>query len=432
MRARLAGSQEKAIAIVGGGVAGISAAFALRELGYAGAVRVFSAEAATPYERPPLSKEFLTNEGLAIPPSLASTAALADAGIELDLGVEVVAIDPHAGSLATSVGERVRFDRLLLATGAEPRTLDIPGTDLQGIHYLRELTDARALRTVLRPGTNVAIIGGGMIGLEVAASAVALGANPTVIEVGPHVMGRIFPRLFAMLVEDLHREQGVAVMTGTGPVELTGESGHVRSIALDNGDQLATDAVVIAVGVAPRTGLAADIGLDVRDGIVVNADFRSNEERIFAAGDAARVFHTGEARHVRVEQWGPAQEQGRSAAAGILGLGHPYRDVPWMWSDQYDLHLRAAGFGFEGAEIVRRGSLHERAGLSYLGVRDGRLVAACGVSRATGVAKTIRAAALAIATGAPVAPEQLQDPSFNLRLLARTQPPRDHPISMKT
>jgi 3-phenylpropionate/trans-cinnamate dioxygenase ferredoxin reductase subunit len=407
------------IAIVGGGAAGMSAAEALRELGYDGELRLLAAEPAPPYERPALSKRFLVDRQLDEPPALRPPSALAELGIAPDVGVEAVAIESAERLLLTARGEQLRYDRLLLATGAEPRRLELPGASLRGVHYLRELADARTLRADLWASGEVAIVGGGVIGLEVAASAARLGAAVTVLEVAPQVMGRIVPEGFAQLLADLHRARGVAIRTAVRPIGFEGSDGRVRGVRLADDALVPAQTVVVGVGAIPRTGLAARAGLTVDDGIVVDERFASGDERIFAAGDAARVLHAREDRHVRLEQWQAAEDQGRHAAASMLGLGEPYCDVPWMWSDQGDLHVQATGFGFDGAEIVRRGALDERAGVALLGVRDGELVAACGVSVGAGVGRTIRAAQRLIEHRVPVDAERLADPAVELRRLAR-------------
>jgi 3-phenylpropionate/trans-cinnamate dioxygenase ferredoxin reductase component len=405
------------IAIVGTGAAAVSAAESLRELGFEGELCLFGSEPAAPYERPALSKQFLTDQQVE-PPPLLSPGALAERGIRLELGAEVVSIDAGNRTLTTAAGSRVGYDWLLLATGAEPRRLDIPGCELAGIHYLRELHDARELRAALRPGRRIAIVGGGVIGLEVAASARRLGCAVTVIEVAPQLMGRIVPSELAGVIADLQRARGVTIRTDTTPVAFEGTE-RVRGVALEDGEVVAADAVVVGIGVLPRTELAARAGLAIDNGVLVDERFRSSDPHIFAAGDVARVFHAGEQRHIRVEQWRPAQDQGRRAAASMLGAPHPYRDVPWMWSDQHDFEIQMTGFGLEGAEIVRRGDVAHRGGLAYLAVRDGRLVGACGVSLGSSIARTIRAAQLIIEHDAPVDAAQLRDPELDLRSLAR-------------
>lgn len=409
------------IAIVGGGVAGLSAAEALREEGYNGVLRVFGAERAIPYERPTLSKRFLTDRRLTEPPALRPPCALAEMEITIETGARVTAIHAQERRIVTAGGEQLPYDLLLLATGAAPRRLHIPGSALKGVHYLRELEDARALRAALLPGGCLAIVGGGMIGMEIAASATELGATVTVIEVSPQLMGRRVAPGFSRLLQDFHRARGVSIQTRAKPIRFEGCAGHVCGVTLEDGAFVPAETVVIGIGAAPRTELASRAGLMVDDGVIVDEQFRSSSDRIFAAGDAARVFHAGEERHVRVEQWQPAQDQGRHAAASMLGASEPYRDVPWMWSDQSDLHLQATGFGFTDATIVRRGDLHERSGVVFLGVRDGRLVAACGASLGTGVAKTIRVAQLLIERGVNVRPDELADPNSELRRLAHIE-----------
>jgi 3-phenylpropionate/trans-cinnamate dioxygenase ferredoxin reductase subunit len=407
------------IVVVGAGAAGLSAGSTLRELGYAGALRLFSAERATPYERPCLSKGFLVSgeRGLR---EIRSMSLLAKAGIRPELGVEVKAIDTRNAVVTTSAGEDVRYEQLLLATGAEPRRLNLPGADSSHVHYLRDVRDARKLRSALRPGASVAILGGGVVGLEVASSASVLGADVTVVELEPHIMGRIVPPGLAGLLEDFHRGRGIAIRTGVRPVSLEDGRSGGRTVRLENGELVPADVVIMGVGAVPRADLAARAGLDVDDGVVVDGGFRSSDKRIFAAGDVARVFHAREGRHVRIEQWQPAEYQGSRAAACMLGVGETYRDLPWMWSDQNDLHLQATGFGFADVpNVVVRGRLDERGGVTCLGIDDCRLVAACGASIGTGVAKSIRAARILMELGVPVDGEQLRSPDLDLHRMAR-------------
>ncbi len=406
------------IVILGAGVAGLSAAEALRELGYGAAVRVLAAEAALPYERPALSKRFLDASDPVDPPPLLPPDRLADLALELDVGVAAVAVDRSARTVATTTGERVHWERLLLATGAAPRRLQLPGAELGGVHALRELADARRLRSALRPGARVVLVGGGVVGLEVAAAAAARGLEVTVLEAAPQVMGRVVPAACAALLVELHEARGVRVRIGTRPVAFTGAGGRVESVLLEGGERVPADVVVTGVGAVPRTQLAERAGLDVRDGIVVDERLRTSDERIFAAGDVAAAWDATTGRHVRREQWDSALRQGRRAAAAMLGEDSPERDVPWMWSDQHDLHVQAVGRGFAGLDVVVRGRLDARGGVAFLGLRDGRLEAACGVSVGTGVARTIRAARSLIGRDGVAA--ALADPDLDLHRLART------------
>jgi 3-phenylpropionate/trans-cinnamate dioxygenase ferredoxin reductase subunit len=405
------------IAIIGSGAAGVSAAEALRELGFEGELCLLGSEPAAPYERPALSKQFLTDQQPEPPPLLSLDAPRAR-GLRLELGAEVLSIDAVKRELVTSRGERLGYERLLLATGAEPRRLDVPGSHLAGVHYLRELADARELRAALRPASRIVIVGGGVIGLEVAASARRLGCAVTVIEAAPQLMGRIVPSELAELIADLHRARGVSIRTGTRPVAFEGTK-LVERVVLEDGEVVAADAVVVGIGVLPRTELAARAGLAIDNGVLVDERFRSSNPDIYAAGDVARVFHAGEQRHIRIEQWRPAQLQGRRAAAAMMGAPDRYRDVPWMWSDQHDFEIQMTGFGFDGAEIVRRGDIAQRGGVAYLAVREGRLIGACGASLGSSIARTIRVAQLMMEQDIPIDAAQLRDPELDLRSLAR-------------
>jgi 3-phenylpropionate/trans-cinnamate dioxygenase ferredoxin reductase subunit len=407
------------IAIIGAGCAGWSAAIALREYGYDGEVRLFGAESLPAYERPALSKAFLSTPDLQLPPPLEPGATTRSA-VGLELGTRVVAIDPAKHSIQTSNGGVPVYSKLLLATGAEPRRLAIPGSRLEGIHYLRELSDARALRAQLTPGRRVAIIGGGVIGLEVASSARSRGCDVTVVELASQLMARVVPAELASHVEAFHRSNGVSVLSSVRPVALAAAGAGVAGVILEGGAMVPADVVVVGIGASPRSKLAQAAGLPVDDGVIVDERFASSDARIFAAGDVARVFHQAEQRSIRLEQWQPAWDQGRAAAAAMLDRGVAYRDTPWMWSDQGELHLQAAGFGFGHAEVVVRGDLHDHAGVACLGVRDGRMVAVAGASIGTGVARTIRAARTLIEHRVPIDAQTLRAPDLDLRRFARS------------
>lgn len=407
------------IVIVGAGAAGTSAAMALREFGANEEVLMFGSERVVPYERPELSKGALTDP-LDHEPSPLVTGGLAEHGVKLELGNEVVSIDRVAQVVSLAQGQRVGYDKLLLATGAEPRRLQLPGSELRKIFYLREYADVQNLRPALQAGRRIVIVGGGVIGLEVAASARQLGCLVTVIEVGPQLMGRIVPSALADAIAEIHRARGISIRTATRPIAFDGDAGCVRAVVLEDGEVVQADAVVVGIGVRPRSELATAAGLAVDNGVVVDEFFRSSDEHIFAVGDVASVFHARARRHLRIEQWRPAQEQGRHAAQSMTGTLVPYREIPWMWSDQHDAHIQMSGFDFAGSdELVCRGDLAEREGLSFLAVRQGRLVAACGVSLGTGIARTVRAAHMLIERDAAIDLDQLRDPALDLRKLAR-------------
>lgn len=406
------------ILIVGCGAAGLAAAETLRDLGYGDGLRILDCESRTGYERPVLSKRFLVDSELSEPPAVIAPTVLAERGISPEPGTRVVALERSRQQAVTAAGERIAYERLLLATGAEPRRLTLPGAGAAGIHYLRTADEARGLREALATGGRVAVVGGGVIGLEVASSAVALNLPVTVIEAATQILGRLVPPPLARTLLELHQARGVTFRLGQSPVAFAQNEGNVRGVVLADGTTVAAETVVVGVGSAPRTRLAAEAELAVDDGILVDGSFRTADERIFACGDAARVEHEGEGRAVRMEQWAPAQEQGRRAAAAMLEIHEAYREIPWMWSDQHDFHLQATGFGFGGAEITCRGAVAAPGGLVYFGTRGGRLTAACGVSLGTGIARTIRSAQALIGRQATVPTDQLADPRIDLRRLA--------------
>lgn len=405
----------RSIAIVGAGAAGISAALALRQLGYDREIRVFGAESTPPYDRTTLSKSFLWDRENDTLPPLVDSDGLSDLG--LVLGSEVVDIDAEAKVLTTDARELVAYDQLLLTTGAACRRIEIEGADLHGVHYLRNFADAVPLRNDLEPGSRVVLVGGGVIGLEIAASAHLRGCTVTVVEAAERVLGRVVPAGLSELLASEHRNRGITIRTGVPPVAFSGLSGRVNGVTLADGTFLSADAVVIGIGVAPRTELAARLSLAVRNGFVVDERFRTSKPEIFAAGDAASVFHTTKRTHLRTESWYPAQDQGRLAAASMLGQTAVYTDAPWMWSDQHDLTIQVVGFGFEGKDVIRRGTLADRDGICYFAIEEGRLVAAAGVSVGARIGRTVGPARMLIESGVVVDPQALREPQHDLRKL---------------
>jgi 3-phenylpropionate/trans-cinnamate dioxygenase ferredoxin reductase component len=403
------------IAIVGAGAAGMAAAGALRQLGYDREIRVFGAESTPPYDRTTLSKGFLwdRDQAAVTPPLLPRLVA----DLDLVLGVEVADLETGRKVLTTAAGESVAYDQLLLTTGAECRRIVIEGADLAGIHYLREVADAIRLRSALEPGRRVVVIGGGVIGLEIAASAQRLGCVVSVVEAAQRLMGRVIPAELSAVLASEHRARGVAVRTGVPPAAFNGVSGRVKGVTLADGSFLPADSIVVGIGVVPRTEVAERAGIGVTDGIVVDEQFRTSRPGIFAAGDAARVFHSGRRARFRTESWYPAEEQGRLAAAAMLGHECSYTEAPWMWTDQHDLTIQVAGFGFEATNIVRRGSLGGRDGACWFALDDGKLVAAAGISVGARVGRTIKPAQRLIEMGFEPDPQVLADPERDLKRL---------------
>lgn len=411
------------IGIVGAGAAGWSAALKLQALGCEEEVCIFDHEVDAPYERPVLSKEFLTGADDRPRPLPGVTGPQA-AATRLIARQAVVSIDRAARTVTGSRGERFGYRQLLLAPGSDARRLTLPGAELDGVHRLRDAADARRLRSALSTGRRMVVLGGGVVGLEVASSARARGCEVVVIEAAAQILGRNIPAPLATVIADSHREQGIDIRTDARPVAIEGSAGMVAGVRLEDGSFIPAAAVLVGIGAEPRVRLAEDAGLEVADGVIVDEHFRTDDPHIYAAGDVAGVYHVGAGKHLRLEQWEVAREQGAHAAASMLGAREGYRDVPWMWSDQGVLHIQATGFEFSDAStLVRRGQLGDREGVAYFGIAEGRLVAACGTSIGPAVGKTIRIAQRLIRDRVQVDAERLADQHHGLKALLRESVP---------
>jgi 3-phenylpropionate/trans-cinnamate dioxygenase ferredoxin reductase subunit len=401
--------------IVGAGEAGTRAAFALREAGYDGPVTLIGEEPHLPYERPPLSKEGMVAAEL-VPKLIADATRLDSFGIEHRRGLRIIAVDRGRQQLVTASGETIGYDRLLLATGAVPRRLMREGRKIPHVGYLRTRDDAATIRARLGPGARLVVIGGGFIGLELAASARRLGAAVTVVEILPRLMARGVPEEIAGVVAERHRQAGVEIVTGIGidAVETAHESARVT---LADGRRLDADILIAGIGAVPQTALAAAAGLTIDNGVAVDGGLATADPAIFAAGDCCSfplAVYGG--RRVRLESWRNAQEQGTLAARNMVGGGEMHRAVPWFWSDQHDLTLQITGLADEGPVSVRR-DLGDGAFILFHLRADGRLAAASGVGVGNAVAKDIRLAEMLIERQARPLPQALVDPSMRLKSL---------------
>ena len=402
------------LVIVGAGEAGARAAIALREVGWDGPVTLIGGEVHPPYERPPLSKAALLAEAEPAATTVLDHDRAAALDIDLVLGTEVAAIDRAARAVALADGRTLPYSRLLLATGARPRRLTLPGHEQ--VLYLRRFDDALALRPLLRPGARLAVIGGGFIGLELAAAAIARGCAVTVIEAQPRILMRGVPAAIAAVLAERHRAAGVELRTGIGLDRIEHE-GAATVVMLADGARIAADAVVAGIGAVPETGLAEGAGIALDNGIAVDATLTTSDPAIFAAGDCAACAHPLYAgRRIRLEAWRNAQEQGSLAARNMLGRGEAHHAVPWFWSDQYELTLQIAGLADEGRATVAR-DLGDGALLLFHLAADGRLVAASGVGPLGKVAREIRLAEMLIAQGAAPDPQSLASPAVKLKTL---------------
>ncbi|WP_163685119.1 NAD(P)/FAD-dependent oxidoreductase [Mycolicibacterium gadium] len=353
-------------AIVGGGLAGAKAAEALRDKDFDGHIVLFAAEEHLPYERPPLSKEFLLGKKQFGEFTAASSAWYRDHHVELQLGTEVSAIDPDGHTVSLPDGTTVGYDKLLLATGSTPRRPPIPGADAEGVLYLRTIDEAQALNSVLAEGTSLAIVGAGWIGLEVAAGARDRGAAVTVVETAEvplmGALGREAGEVFAAM----HRDHGVDLRLGTTVDEITTAGGKATGLKLGDGSTVAADAVLVAVGATANIGLAEQAGLATGNGgVLVDAALRTSNADIFAVGDIAAAEHPVFGTRIRTEHWANALKQPAVAAAGMLGKPQEYAELPYFFTDQYDLGMEYVGHAPDYDRVLFRGDVAGREFTAY-------------------------------------------------------------------
>lgn len=350
--------------IVGGGVAGAAAAEAARSAGYDGDITLVGAETMLPYERPPLSKEVLRGEAEADSAREHDDGFYAAHSVDLVLGSAVDTIDLGAGSAHLAGGASVRFDAIVLSVGARPRTLDIPGADLDGVHYLRTADDAVRLRHAIAEGRRVAVVGAGWIGSEVAASARQSGADVVLIEPAPVPLHRVLGEQVGRTFADLHADHGVQLRLGVGVNEFQGGE-FIEKVVLSDGRVEPADVVVVGVGVVPNVELARSAGVDVDNGVVVDQYLRASVPGVYAAGDVANAWHPHYRRHIRVEHVANGRNQGAFAGRNAVGEPAPYDSLPYFYSDQYDLVLEYVGYADPGDEVVIRGDLRGREFIAF-------------------------------------------------------------------
>jgi 3-phenylpropionate/trans-cinnamate dioxygenase ferredoxin reductase subunit len=347
-------TSEQTYVIVGASLTGAKAAETLREEGFDGRIELVGAEEERPYERPPLSKDYLRREVGREKVYVHEVGFYAEHDIELRLGRVAVSVDKSSHELALDDGERLRYDRLLLATGAEPRRLAIPGADLDGVLYLRSVQDSDALRERLDRGGAMVVIGAGWIGAEVAASARQRGLDVTVVEPASVPLERVLGAEAGAVYRDIHTDHGVRMLLGTGVEAFEGE-GAVERVRTSNERELDCDLVVVGVGVEPRSGLAERAGIAVENGILVDEHLQTSVPGVFAAGDVANSHHPFYDEPIRVEHWANALHQGPAAARNMLGRATPYERLPYFFSDQYDVGMEYTGFARSWDRVVFRG-----------------------------------------------------------------------------
>ncbi|GGP92550.1 3-phenylpropionate/trans-cinnamate dioxygenase ferredoxin reductase subunit [Actinomadura coerulea] len=406
---------EETFVIAGAGLAGAKAAETLREEGFAGRVLLVGEEIERPYERPPLSKGFLLDKEPRDKAHVHEADWYDKHDVELRVGTSVAAVDRGAHQVRLSTREPIAYDKLLLATGASPRRLDVPGSKLQGIHYLRTMADSAALKQALAPGgRRVVVAGAGWIGLEAAAAAREHGNEVTLIEPEPVPLhAAMGPELGGMFA-DLHREHGVVLRMDEGVAGFWG-AGQVSAVVTSGGAEVPADVVIVGIGVRPNSRLAEEAGLEVSDGILVDQSLRTSDPDIYAAGDVANAYHPLLGRRIRVEHWANALNGGPAAARAMLGRDVVYDQLPYFFSDQYELGMEMSGAAAPGEydEVVYRGDVPGREFLAFW-LSGGRVVAGMNVNvwDVTGDVQAL------IRSGRPVDAARLADPGVPLADLA--------------
>jgi 3-phenylpropionate/trans-cinnamate dioxygenase ferredoxin reductase subunit len=369
---------DRTFVIVGASLAGAKAAETLREEGFDGRLVLIGAEEERPYERPPLSKDYLRGEVGRETVYVHEDGFYAEHDIELRLGRTAVSLDAASSEVVLDDGERLGYARLLLTTGAEPRRLSIPGAELDGVLYLRSVEDCDALRARLDRGGSVVVVGAGWIGAEVAASARQRGLDVTVIDPAAVPLERVLGAEVGAVYRDIHVDHGVRMLLATGVAALEGAAG-VERVRTADGRALACDFVVVGVGVQPRAALAVQAGIAVDDGILVDEQLRTSAPGVFAAGDVASALHPSYGERIRIEHWANALHQGPAAAHAMLGSEAAYDRVPYFFSDQYDVGMEYAGFAREWDRVVFRGDPATREFIAFWLVGD-RVVAGMNVN----------------------------------------------------
>jgi 3-phenylpropionate/trans-cinnamate dioxygenase ferredoxin reductase subunit len=398
--------------IVGAALAGAKAAEALREEGFDGRIVLVGDEAELPYERPPLSKDYLRGESPREKARVHPDGFYESHDIELREATTVEAVDTSTATVELQGGEHIAYDRLLLTTGAEPRRLNVPGAELDGVHYLRELVDADAIAARLERGGRVVVVGAGWIGAEVAASARQKGLDVALVEMAhvplEHVLGREVGQIYG----DIHRDHGVELHTGVALESFDG-AGRVERVRLADGRTLDCDFVVVGIGVTPRTALAERAGIPVDNGVLVSKRLETSVAGVFAAGDVANAFHPFYGHKMRVEHWANALNQPKTAAQAMLGKPASYERLPYFFSDQYDVGMEYTGYAAEWDEVVFRGDPATREFIAFW-LKAGRVLAGMNVN-VWDVTDPIKAL---IQSRRAIPADRLRDPDVPLEQLA--------------
>lgn len=407
------------VVIVGGGQAGFQVAASLRMEGYEGPIALIGDEPNLPYQRPPLSKGFMAGKQDIEVTVLRPRIFYDNHRIELLTGERVTEIDRVGRSVKLSSGRILPYEVLVLAVGARNRKLPVKGADLDGVCYLRTDTEAVDIRQRIEDAGDIVVIGGGFIGLELAAAACALGKPVRVLELQSRLMPRAVTPFLSDFYRDLHTSQGVEISLGVGLSEIVGRQRNVSEVVLTDGSVCPADLVLVGIGVVPNIELAHAAGLSVSNGVVVDEQLRTEDEKIYAIGDCANhpnpFASSAAGGRVRLESVQNAVDQAKCIAAAIVGRSESYRAVPWFWTDQFDIKLQMAGLSSGCDQIVKRGE-PESSKFSVFYFRDGRLAAVDSINRPG----DHLAARKLIGSGSGITPDQAADPGVDLKALGQT------------
>ena len=363
--------------IIGCGQAGGQAAASLRQEKYEGPITMIGQEPYIPYQRPPLSKQYLSGEQEKEKLSLRQESFYSEKEINLKLETSVLSLDPHKKELQLENDETVTYDKLLVATGGRPRKLEVDGHTLKGIHYLRNIDDVDAIKTQMSISQNLVIVGGGYIGLEVASVAIKKGLTVSILEMESRILERVTTEEMSAFYHQLHTDEGVNILTSTQAKAFKG-SETVESVACGD-HEIPADLVIVGIGILPNTEMAEAAGLETNNGLVVDEHCRTSNEHIFAAGDCTNHPNPILNRRLRLESVPNAMEQGRVAASNMLGGSKSYASMPWFWSDQYEHKLQMVGFSKDSDQSVVRGDMESKS-FTVFYLKDGSIIAADSVN----------------------------------------------------
>jgi 3-phenylpropionate/trans-cinnamate dioxygenase ferredoxin reductase component len=397
--------------IIGGGLAGAKAVEALRDNGFEGGIVLFAEEEQLPYERPPLSKEYLAGKKSLSDFTVQSSDWYRDQNVDLRLGSRVSSLDPAAHTVGLPDGTTVPYDKLLLATGSASRRPPIPGSDAGGVHYLRTYDDAEALNSALTEGSSLAVVGAGWIGLEVAAGARQRGVDVTVVETAKQPLLAALGETVGEVFANLHRDHGVDLRLQAQVEEITTAQGRATGLKMRDGSTVAADAVLVAVGAKPNIELAEQAGLSMGDGgVLVDASLRTSDPDIYAVGDIAAAEHPLFGCRIRTEHWANALKQPAVAAAGMLGKPGEYAELPYFFTDQYDLGMEYVGHAPSFERVVFRGDVSGREFVTFWLDGDNRVLAGMNVN----IWDVLEDVKSLIRSKTPVDVDKLTDPESSL------------------